>query len=133
MIYALDTNIVSYMLKEDADVIVHYRQTFDAGGDFVIPPIVFYEIQRGLLAKNLKKRLAQFEILCQKIGQVEFNSLVWQKAAQIYADLSQQGKLIDDSDIFIAAFCLVNGFTLVTNNTRHFEYISGLKFINWKL
>jgi predicted nucleic acid-binding protein len=133
MTYALDTNIVSYMLKEDADVIVRYRQTFDEDGDFVIPPVVFYEIQRGLLAKNLTKKLAQFNILCQKIEQVEFNSFVWQKAAQIYASLRQQGKLIDDSDIFIAAFCLVNGYTLVTNNTRHFEHINGLKFVNWKL
>jgi predicted nucleic acid-binding protein len=133
MIYALDTNIVSYILKEDHDVIARYRQTFDAGGDFVIPQIVFYEIQRGLLAKNLGKKLAQFNILCQKIDLVEFNSFVWQKAAQIYASLSQQGKLIDDSDIFIAAFCLVNGYTLVTNNTRHFEHINELKFVNWKL
>ena len=132
MIYALDSNIVSYMLKEDADVISHYREAFDDGGDFVIPPIVFYEIQRGLLAKNLKKRLVKFSTLCQKIRQVDFNNLVWQKAAQIYALLSQQGKPIDDADIFIAAFCLVNGYTLVTNNVRHFEHIDGLKLVNWK-
>jgi len=67
MIYALDTNIVSYMLKEDAGVIAQYRQAFDDGSDFVIPPIVFYEIQRGLLAKKLNKRLVKFETLCQKI------------------------------------------------------------------
>jgi tRNA(fMet)-specific endonuclease VapC len=120
------------MLKEDADVIARYRQAFDAGEDFVIPPIVFYEIQRGLLAKNLKKKLTQFNALCQKIEQVEFNSLVWQKAAQIYASLSQQGKRIDDADILIAAFCLVNDYTLITNNTRHFEHIEGLNFVNWK-
>ena len=132
MIYALDSNIVSYMLKEDADVIAHYRQAFDGGANFVIPPIVFYEIQRGLLAKNLKKRLSKFSALCQKIGQVDFNSLVWEKAARIYASLSQQGKPIDDADIFIAAFCLVNGYTLVTNNVRHFEHIGELKLMNWK-
>jgi tRNA(fMet)-specific endonuclease VapC len=121
------------MLKEDAEVIAYYRQTFDDGGDFVIPPIVFYEIQRGLLAKNLKKKLARFEALCQKIVQVEFNNLVWQKAAHIYASLSQQGKLIDDADIFIGAFCLVYDYTLITNNTRHFEHINELKLVNWKL
>jgi len=132
MIYALDSNIVSYMLKEDADVIAHYRQMFDDGGDFVIPPIVFYEVQRGLLAKKLNKKLARFNTLCQKIKQEEFDMSVWRKAAQIYASLSQQGNPIDDADIFIAAFCLVNGYTLVTNNTRHFEHIDGLRFVNWK-
>jgi len=132
MICALDSNIVSYMLKEDSEVIARYRQAFDDGDDFVIPPIVFYEVQRGLLAKNLMKKLVKFNALCQKIEQAEFNNPVWQKAAQIYAMLSQQGKMIDDADIFIAAFCLVNGCTLITNNTRHFENISGLKLVNWK-
>ena len=132
MIYALDSNIVSYMLKEDSDVIAHYRRVCDDGGDFVIPPIVFYEVQRGLLAKKLYKKLARFNVLCQKIKHVEFDLSVWQKAAQIYASLSQQGNLIDDADIFIAAFCLVNDYKLVTNNTRHFGYVTGLKLVNWK-
>ena len=132
MICALDSNIVSYMLKEDSDVIARYRKAYDDGDDFVIPPIVFYEVQRGLLAKNLKKKLSKFNALCQKIEQVEFDSAVWQKAAQIYASLSQQGKMIDDADIFIAAFCLVNDCALITNNTRHFVNISGLKLVNWK-
>ena len=43
------------MLKEDADVIIRYRQAFDDGIDFVIPPIVFYEVQIGLLAKKLNQ------------------------------------------------------------------------------
>jgi len=132
MIYALDSNIISYMLKEDADVIIRYRQAFDDGIDFVIPPIVFYEVQRGLLAKKLNKRLVKFNELCQKIKQREFDMSVWQKAAQIYASLSQQGNLIDDADIFIAAFCIANGYTLITNNTRHFKHIYGLQFVNWK-
>jgi predicted nucleic acid-binding protein len=132
MIYALDTNIVSYILKEDTDVMARYNQTFASGSYFVIPPVVFYEIQRGLLAKNMKKKLTQFSMLCQNVDIVEFTSFVWQKAAQIYASLSQQGKLIDDTDIFIAAFCLVNGYTLVTNNIRHFEHIKELNLVNWK-
>ena len=131
MIYALDSNIVSYMLKEDAYVIARYRQTFDEGGNFVIPPVVFYEIQRGLLAKNLRKRLDKFEALCRKTGQIEFNSLVWQKAALIYASLHWQGRTIDDADILIAAFCLENGYTLVTNNTKDFENIDGLQIEDW--
>ena len=73
MIYALDSNIISYMLKEDCDVISQYRRAFDAGVDFIIPPIVFYEIQRELLAKKLKKRLDRFEMLYQKLEQTEFN------------------------------------------------------------
>jgi len=132
MIYALDSNIVSYMLNGDADVTAHYSQAFDDGGDVAIPPIVFYEIQRGLLARRLNKKLAEFDELYQNVLQVGFDITTWQKAAEIYASLCQQGKPIEDSDIFIAAYCIVNDFTLVTNNTRHFERVDGLKIVNWK-
>ena len=57
--------------------------------------------------------------------------MVWQKAAQIYASLFQQGRPIDEGDYLIAACCIVNDFTLVTNNVRHFERVEGLKIANW--
>ena len=131
-IYALDSNIISYMLKNDTVVVSLYRQESDRGNSFVILPIVYYEIQRWLLSRRLKKKMALFEDLCHEIVQVEFSKATWQKAAQISADLYQRGASIEDADIFIAAFCLENGYTLVTNNTRHFERIDGLQYVNWK-
>jgi len=132
MIYALDSNIVSYILKDDAKVIALYRKALSEGDDIVIPPIVFYEVQRGLLAANLSKRLTKFDVFCRKTRQPGFHPSVWRKASQIYATLYRQRNLIDDADIFIAAYCLVNDFTLVTNNTRHFDRIDGLRLVNWK-
>jgi predicted nucleic acid-binding protein len=132
MIYALDTNIVSYMLKGDVNVIPKYRQALGTGNQIVVPPIVFYEVQRGLLAKKMEKRLAKFSALNEKVLQVDFDMPVWEKAAQLSASLFQQGNPIEDADIFIAAYCIVNDFTLVTNNTRHFERVDGLKTVNWK-
>jgi hypothetical protein len=35
------------------------------------------------------------------------------------------------ADLFIAEYCVKNGFTLVTNNTKHFEIIKDLKYTNW--
>ena len=64
MIYALDSNIISYMLRGDAVILERYRQEESSGHDFVIPAIVFYEVQRGLLAKQLNNRLSAFEKLC---------------------------------------------------------------------
>ena len=39
---------------------------------------------------------------------------------------------INDGDVLVAAFCMVNSYTLVTDNTRRFETIHGLDIINWK-
>ena len=37
-----------------------------------------------------------------------------------------------DSNILIAAFCIVHDYTLVTHNVRHFEGIRDLKVEDWK-
>jgi tRNA(fMet)-specific endonuclease VapC len=55
------------------------------------------------------------------------------KAADIYASLKQEGGIISDADILVAAIALVNNLVLVTNNTNHFSRIKGLKLDNWKL
>jgi tRNA(fMet)-specific endonuclease VapC len=49
----------------------------------------------------------------------------------IKAQLRQEGKLIEDLDLMIAATAHVYDLTLVTNNTGHFGRISGLRLENW--
>ena len=133
-IYALDSNIISYILKDNIAVIKRYEQEMLRGADFIIPPIVFYEIQRGLLSNNSLKKSRNFEKFCKDIEIGEFTHQVWLKAAQIYAELTKQGKPIGgnfDGDIFIAAYCIVNDYTLITGNKKHFSSIDGLKFVEW--
>jgi tRNA(fMet)-specific endonuclease VapC len=54
------------------------------------------------------------------------------KAAEIRANLEERHLPIGAADIFIAAHCIVNGYTLVTDNTKDFERIDGLDIVNWK-
>ena len=57
---------------------------------------------------------------------------IWEKAIEIYVELITNGTPRQDADIFIAAFCIVNDYTLITNNTRHYDIIKDLKMENWK-
>ena len=54
-----------------------------------------------------------------------------EKVADIYAQL-HKGQQIEDNDVYIAAIAIVNDCTLVTDNTRHFSRIAGLKIVNWR-
>ena len=56
---------------------------------------------------------------------------IWNEAAQLYSKLRRIGKLPGDADILIAAFCIGNGYTLVTNNTQHFADMDELQIVNW--
>ena len=50
---------------------------------------------------------------------------------QANAHLRAKGQIISDNDLWIAAHALSEGLTLVTNNVREFNRVTGLKIENW--
>jgi len=132
-IYALDTNIISFMLKGEKKVSNAFLHANDDGHIFIIPIAVYYEIRRGLLAVNATVQIQAFKKLCDSFDVEEMNTEIWEKAAKIWAVLRKSGTPLgkDDGDIFIAAHCIIHDYTLVTDNTGDFERIEGLKFVNW--
>ena len=133
MIYTLDTNIFSYLLKKDAKIKRQMEKAIENEFEFVILPIVYYEITRWLMERNAINLQAEFKIMCDEMPLAETNKAIWDKAAELYVATRKIGKPIgNDADLLIAAFCITNSYILITNNTQHFENIDGLKFINWK-
>jgi tRNA(fMet)-specific endonuclease VapC len=52
-------------------------------------------------------------------------------ASTVKLNMQQQGKVISDDDLFVAAYCIRHNLPLVTNNTRHFIHVENLKIQNW--
>jgi len=137
MVYALDTNIISCLLRptRNQDVVERFKTEIKNGNDYVIPPLSHYEILWYLLRKNASAQLSIFNDLYKNsLVKINMGETEFIKADEIRAFLEEKGKLIgnNDADIFIAAYCIINGYILVTDNIIHFEFINGLKFINWK-
>ena len=136
MTYTLDSNSISYIFRGEGRVNEHFQQEIIKNGNlYTIPLMVFYEIKRWLLYKpNRSLRILdqEFDTLFQSVRHMSDMPLeVYEKAADIYIALKQKGQLIGDADILIAAYCLVNGYTLVTRNTADFNRIDGLNHVNW--
>jgi predicted nucleic acid-binding protein len=132
MTVALDANILSYILRGDKQVIEKLRGEQGKGNECVIPPLAYYEVKRGLLAVGSTARLRIFEGMCRSFPVGVMSRAAWDEAANLYAAQRKQGRMLEDADLLIAAFCLVGGHTLVTNNTKHFEIIDRLRCVNWK-
>ena len=130
--FALDSDIVSYLLKKDKAVLSRLKEEMDRGREFILPPVVYYEVKRGLLSANATERLRLFSELCQDLTIGVMEMAAWDEAAKLYARQRQRGRLAGDADLLIAAFCLTGNYKLVTNNIRHFETIAGLVCVNWK-
>jgi tRNA(fMet)-specific endonuclease VapC len=129
--YTFDTNILSYYIRGNEEIKNRLNKELSEGNHFIINPITYYEISRGLLAINSPMKSQKFKELCQVFGILELSKRVLDIAAQNYAILRKKGELIEDADLFIAATCLVNDLVLITNNRRHFSRIDGLKIESW--
>jgi len=95
--YALDTNIVSYILKENPGVIIRFQAASDAGDRLIIPLMVYYEVKRGLLDVGSPRKMQHFERFCNLIGVDDMRFDVLDKAAYIYDNLRRIGRLVDDT------------------------------------
>ena len=118
-------------MLRDNDVV--YSRYFDAlaqGNTCVIPLMVYYEVKRGLKAKDATRKMRSFEDICIALGITDLTAADMDTAADIYAERRRKGT-IDDSDLLIAAQCLTRGYTLITNNTRHSDGIDGLLIEDW--
>lgn len=129
--FAADTNIISFLLRGNLQLQDKIYREANSGKGVVIPPIAYYEIKRGLIDRHAMSKLSAFERLCSMLGVDVMDAETLDKAAGIYAALKRNGCLIEDSDILIAASCLAHDYTLITDNTRHFERIDGLRLVNW--
>ena len=129
--YAVDTNIISFLLRGNRQLQERVYWEANSGKGVIVPPIAYYEVKRGLINHYATAKLVAFERLCTLLGVDVMDVETLDKAANIYATLKKVGRLIEDSDIFIAASCLAHGYTLITDNTRHFKLIEELQLANW--
>ena len=137
MIYAIDTNILSFLLRpnKNPEIVERFEHIIEQGCHYVIPPLCYYEISWYLIRKKapIQTRVLN-NLLTNSISTLQMREEDFTTAAKIKAYLMNRGTPIGkkDGDIFIASHCIVNDYTLVTDNTKDFARIDGLKFINWK-
>ena len=134
MIYALDTNIIIDLLNgKSAAMTKQFNDTVKNKTPIIIPPLVNYEVLRGFYRTPSLGKETAYRNMCSNCPVGEMNSVIWNRAALIYAALHKSGHTVGDADILIAAFCIINDYTLVTWNTKDFKNISGLQLINWSV
>lgn len=132
MTYFLDTNIISYIIKGNAEIYAKTVQLLEDGNDVKIPAVAYYEVKRGLIVVGASSKLQLFLTFAQKLGVVNTTIETYDIAAQVYADLRTSGKIIEDADIFIGAEAVKHNAILITNNAEHLSRIKNIHIEVWK-
>lgn len=125
--YLVDSSVLIDFLKnkEYAIQLLKGLKPYERGTS----TICIGEILEGLSLKKEKDKFTKLVSLIT-IYNVDLKTAV--KFAEIRKELRKTGNLIDNFDLLIAATCLANDLTLITNNLKHFERIGGLKILDIK-
>ncbi len=128
--YLLDTNIVTFMLRGRSPEVV-LRLTTVKRDRVGISIVTALELGFGV-AKNPTPRLRHLvaEFL-DTITIVSLDATTIADYATTRAGLEARGTPLGPLDTIIAAHALSVGATLITNNTREFRRVKGLRCEDW--
>ena len=128
--YLLDTNIVSDMVRNpQGHIAAHIRKVGESRVATSI--IVASELRYGAEKKGSARLTLQLESVLGALQALPFETPADEFYGRIRVELEALGKPIGSNDLLIAAHALSLGHTLVTDNTREFSRVRGLKVENW--
>lgn len=131
MKYMLDTNICIYLLKNKPKAVIKRFIQHDPS-DICISSITYAELCHGVENSQAKeKNHIALMMFLSEISIFSFDADAAQFYGEVRANLQKQGKLIGPMDMLIAAHAKSKGLILVTNNTREFFRVDGLKVEDW--
>ncbi len=128
--YVLDTNIISLILRRDAQVLAQFQEVVLADSTILACPVVWYEIRRGLLARDAKGQMQRFEVLFENFTWQDYDQADWALAVDLWTQRRSQGLPIGDADLLIGVFAHNRGAAVVTDNVKDFVGLN-LTIENW--
>jgi len=123
--YLLETSFIIDYLKDKNDAV---KLLHNVNGRLTSSVICLAELYDGVTRSNNKEQ--QGKLLNEFFNNLDacyaVEEEVAKKFGELRAKLKNQGNIIEDMDLFIAATCLVYDLTLITFNKRHFAHIEDL-------
>lgn len=124
--HLIDTDWAIDYLRGDAQV-AHDLQRLGKEVRF-ISIISVAELWEGIYgARDPSAAQAKLDELLAGVGILGIDVATARIFGEHRARLRQEGRLIDNLDLLIAATCLQHGLRILTNNVAHFERIEGLQ------
>lgn len=131
MLYLLDTNICSYIIKKNPTRVFDKFKNYGTE-DIAVSSLTLAEMQYGV-AKSEYRQKAQraLDEFMRPLTVLDFNADAAVVYGEIRAHLTREGQLIGGMDMLIAAQAISANVTLVSNNMREFSRVPGLLIENW--
>jgi tRNA(fMet)-specific endonuclease VapC len=126
----LDTDICVFWLRGRKSILEHFRQVGPA--EIAVSIVTVAELRYGAdCSARPQANHRAIDEFVHSLTVLDLTDAVIRTFATIKAALRQQGALLEDADLFIAATALAYKLPLVTSNDKHFRRIPGLLLEQW--
>jgi tRNA(fMet)-specific endonuclease VapC len=127
--YMLDADTVSYVIRGRREVVARLLE--HRPSELCLSSITLAELRFGADAKNSRKIHKAIENFVAEVEVIPFDEVAADRFGRVCAALARRGEPIGTFDTLVAAHALSQDLTVVTNNTRHYARVPGLKVENW--
>jgi tRNA(fMet)-specific endonuclease VapC len=127
--FMLDTDTVSFALRGRGQVATHLLD--HRPSEICMSSITLAELRYGADMKRSRKLHGLIDTFVEAITVLPFDRTAADRFGPVATALAGQGTPIGEFDTLIAAHALAVQLTLVTNNTKHFARVAGLRTENW--
>ena len=126
----LDTNICVYIINtRPAEVLARFHQY--RLGEIGVSSVVAAELAYGVAKSGSERNRRALEMFLAPLEMMPFDEIAVWAYGELRAVLERRGESIGSLDTMIAAHALSLKAVLVTNNTREFSRVEGLRLENW--
>ncbi len=130
MTYLLDTNICIYVINaRPPQVLDRFRQ--ERLGEITLSSISAAELAYGVIKSGSERNKRALEMFMSLLEILPFDEKTIWEYGRVRSDLERIGQPIGALDTMIAAHALSIDAVLVTNNTKEFSRVHGLRIENW--
>ncbi|MBW1753369.1 MAG: type II toxin-antitoxin system VapC family toxin [Deltaproteobacteria bacterium] len=125
----LDTSVLIEAERQEFEIdkLTENREEEIFGLSVITVSELLHGVYRADSTKRRLKRSAYVEKVIELFPIYVFEISIARIYAELWSDLSKKGLQVGAHDLIIGSTALSLGFSVVTNNIRHFERIEGLK------
>ncbi|MHA1594124.1 MAG: type II toxin-antitoxin system VapC family toxin [Candidatus Baldrarchaeia archaeon] len=121
----IDTDVlIEYLREEKSESAKAILMLKKSNTKLAVSSITVYELFVGPLWLKRTEELQRLKELKTWLIELPLDQSAAELAAEMDTRLKREGKEIGLRDTFIAAICIVNGYSLLTKNVKHFKRVS---------
>jgi len=126
----LDTNICIHIINARPAAVLERFRLYRMG-EIGVSSVVAAELAYGVVKSGSSRNRQALEMFLAPLIILPFDEAVIWAYGELRAELERRGTPIGSLDTMIAAHAIRQQALLVTNNTREFARVPGLRLENW--